>query len=52
MRFVERAVEAGAEIVVEDHPGGHDFYQRPDVESDRIVEAALDFLRRHLNGRS
>lgn len=51
MRFVDRATEVGAVIVVEDHSGGHGFEQSREPDSERIIEAALDFLRAHLLAR-
>lgn len=50
MRFVERATAEGAQIVVEDHPGAHAFEQVAGPDSERIIEAALEFLRTHLTG--
>ena len=52
-RYIARAIEKNANIVVWNHPTGtHTFdNQNDDDRSREIIAAALEFMRRHLNPR-
>jgi acetyl esterase/lipase len=46
--FIDAARDAGVEVLVEEHPGGHGFENERDPRQQRIVGDALAFLSQHL----